>query len=142
MIPKVIHYCWFGGNTKNEMVLKCMESWKKYCPDYKVVEWNEDNFDVNMCRFTKEAYESKKWAFVSDVARLHILYNYGGVYLDTDIELKENIDEWLQYDGWFAFQYDNTIATGLGCASIKKNKIVKLLLDDYKNRRFWMIMVI
>lgn len=136
MIKKTIHYCWFGGNPKNEIILKCMESWKKYCPDYEIIEWNETNFDVNMNKFTEEAYKNHKWAFVSDVARLYIIYNYGGIYLDTDIELKDNLDEWLNYDGWFAFQYENTINTGLGLAGKKGNRIVKLLLDDYENRRF------
>ena len=82
---KVIHYCWFGGNPKSELILKCIDSWKKICPDYKIIEWNEDNFDVNCCLYVKEAYTAKKWAFVSDYCRFHVLYHYGGIYLDTDL---------------------------------------------------------
>ena len=86
-IPKVIHYCWFGGNPKSEIILKCISSWKKFCPEYQIVEWNEQNFDVNAIPFMRDAYRAKKWAFVSDVARLKILYEHGGIYMDTDVEL-------------------------------------------------------
>lgn len=79
MIPKILHYCWFGGNPKSELIEKCIESWKKYCPDFEIQEWNETNFDVQLCRYTEEAYEAKKWAFVSDVARLWVVYNRGGI---------------------------------------------------------------
>ena len=85
MIDKVIHYCWFGGNQKSDLINRCIESWKKYCPDYQIIEWNESNFDVNMFDYTRQAYKEKKYAFVSDVARLYVVYNYGGIYLDTDI---------------------------------------------------------
>ena len=84
MIPKKIHYCWFGGNPLPELAQKCIASWKKYCPDYEIVEWNETNFDINYCDYVREAYTAKKWAFVSDVARLYVLVNYGGIYMDTD----------------------------------------------------------
>ena len=87
MIPKVIHYCWFGGNTKPASVLKCIESWKKYCPDYEIREWNEENFPVGDNLYCKQAYEAKKWAFATDYARLVIVYNNGGIYLDTDVEV-------------------------------------------------------
>lgn len=99
MIEKVIHYCWFGGAEKNEIILTCIESWKKFCPDYKIIEWNENNFDINMCDFIKEAYENKKWVFVSDFVRLYVLYNYGGIYLDTDVELMDSLDEWENSNG-------------------------------------------
>ncbi len=95
MIPKVIHYIWFGKGKKNELIEGCMKSWKKYCPDYEIKEWNEDNFDINSNQYVKEAYDNKKWAFVSDYVRLYALYNEGGVYLDTDCELLGNIDEFL-----------------------------------------------
>ncbi len=87
MIPKIIHYIWFGGNPFPEKVQYCIDSWKKHLPDYKFVLWNEDTFDINSVPFTKQAYEHKKWAFVSDYVRLYALYNYGGWYLDTDIEV-------------------------------------------------------
>jgi len=93
MIPKVIHYCWFGRNPLPPLALKCIESWKKFLPDYEIKEWNEDNFDVNMIPYTKEAYEAKKYAFVSDYARFWILYHYGGLYFDTDVEVIRNMDD-------------------------------------------------
>lgn len=93
MIPKVIHYCWFGSNPLPELAQKCIASWKKYLPDYEIKEWNEDNFDVNIIPYTKEAYECKKYAFVSDYARFWILYKYGGLYFDTDVEVIKNMDD-------------------------------------------------
>lgn len=92
MIPKVIHYCWFGGNPLPESAYKCILSWEKFLPDYNIIEWNENNFDVNSIAYTAEAYKAKKYAFVSDYARFWILYNYGGIYFDTDVELIANID--------------------------------------------------
>lgn len=86
MIPKIIHYCWFGGNPLPEDAKKYIESWRKYCPGYEIKEWNESNFDINCCDYVREAYEAKKWAFVSDYARFYILYQYGGLYFDTDVE--------------------------------------------------------
>ena len=93
MIPKIIHYCWFGHNPLPELAQKCIASWKKYLPDYEIKEWNEDNFDVNIIPYTKEAYECKKYAFVSDYARFWILYKYGGLYFDTDVEVIKNMDD-------------------------------------------------
>lgn len=88
MMPKVIQYCWFGNSPLSELAQECITSWKKYCPEYEIKEWNESNFDVNCCDFVKEAYEMKKWAFVSDYARLKIIYEQGGIYLDTDVRIK------------------------------------------------------
>lgn len=93
MIPKVIHYCWFGRNPLPKLAKKCIESWKKYFPDYEIKEWNEDNFDVNIIPYTKEAYQAKKYAFVSDYARFWILYKYGGIYFDTDVEVLKPMDD-------------------------------------------------
>lgn len=101
-IPKIIHYCWFGGNILPDKVQKCIESWKRYCPDYKIICWNESNYDVNKIRYTKEAYKEKKWAFVSDYARLDIIYENGGIYLDTDVELICGMDILLQNDVFLA----------------------------------------
>jgi mannosyltransferase OCH1-like enzyme len=92
MIPKKIHYCWFGRNPLSELTLRCIQSWKKFLPDYEIIEWNEDNFDVNLIMFTKEAYENKKFAFVSDVCRLFVLNQFGGIYLDTDMEIIKELD--------------------------------------------------
>jgi len=93
MIPKVIHYCWFGGNPLPKSAQKCIASWKKYLPDYEIKEWNESNFDVNIIPYTAEAYKAKKYAFVSDYARFWILYKYGGLYFDTDVEVIKNMDD-------------------------------------------------
>lgn len=95
MIPKIIHYIWFGGNPFPEKVAYCIETWKKYLPDYEFKLWDENSFDVNTIRFTKEAYENKKWAFVSDYVRVYVLHNYGGIYLDTDIEVLRSLDDLL-----------------------------------------------
>ena len=137
MIDKVIHYCWFGGNQKSDLINRCIESWKKYCPDYQIIEWNESNFDVNMFDYTRQAYKEKKYAFVSDVARLYVVYNYGGIYLDTDIELKDSLDNFLGYDGWFNWESNLFIATGLGFGAQKGNKLVKDMLEDYKDKKFY-----
>lgn len=97
MIPKIIHYCWFGSNPLPDLAIKCIESWKHYCPDYEIKEWNEDNFDVNSIAYTKEAYNAKKYAFVSDYARFWILHKYGGLYFDTDVELIHPIDDIISH---------------------------------------------
>ena len=96
MIPKIIHYCWFGGNPLPDDAKKCIASWKKFFPDYEIKEWNEENYDLNSCPYVKEAYESKKWAFVSDYARFDILYKYGGLYFDTDVEVIKSFDDILK----------------------------------------------
>ena len=95
MIPKIIHYCWFGGNPLPEDAQKCIASWKKYLPGYEIKEWNESNFDVNCCPYVSEAYQAKKYAFVSDYVRVYALYNYGGIYLDTDVEVKKSFNNFL-----------------------------------------------
>lgn len=136
MIPKVINYCWFGGNPKPELIEKCIASWRKNCPDYEIIEWNESNYDVNKNTYMKEAYAAKKWAFVSDVARLDIIYNNGGVYLDTDVELFDTLDEWLKYDALFVFETGRYIATGLGFAAQKKNIALKYMLNCYYDLHF------
>ena len=133
---KVIHYCWFGKNPKSELIKKCIISWKNLCPDYKIIEWNEDNFNININNYVKEAYKAKKWAFVSDYARLWIIYNYGGVYLDTDVELLKKIDDLLKYDLFFACEDEKHINTGLGFGAKKNNKIIKKIMDDYENIHF------
>ncbi len=136
-IPKVIHYCWFGGNPLPDLAVKCIESWKKMCPDYEIKEWNEKNIDINKLNvYVRQAYANKKWAFVSDYIRLYIVYNYGGVYLDTDVELLKPIDQLLEHDGFFASEDNKVINTGLGFGASKKNEIVKIIMDDYDNIPF------
>ena len=138
MIPKVIHYCWFGGNPKPDLILKCLSSWSEMCPGYEIVEWNESNWDVEKYQFARDAYDSKKWAFVSDVARLDVLKTYGGIYLDTDIELREYdpFAPFLERDGLMAFETERTIATGLCFASCAGNPLLDALLEPYINKRF------
>ena len=106
MIPKIIHYCWFGRNPLPELALKCIASWKKYMPDYEIKEWNEDNFDVNIIPYTAEAYAQKKYAFVSDYARFWILYRYGGIYFDTDVEVIRPIDDIIARGNFMGFETD------------------------------------
>ena len=100
-IPKKIHYCWVGGTAKPKSVQYCIDSWKKYCPDYEIIEWNEDNYDFSKNRYMKEAYDNKKWGFVPDYARLDIIYQHGGIYMDTDVEMVANLDDLLEYEGFF-----------------------------------------
>ena len=92
-MEKIIHYCWFGGKPLPKLAKKCIKSWKKFLPDFEIREWNETNFDINITKFSKQAYDAKKWAFVSDVARIYALKNYGGIYFDTDMIVTKNIDE-------------------------------------------------
>lgn len=131
MIPKVIHYCWFGGNPIPEEYKKYIETWKKYCPDYEIKRWDETNFDLNSCAFVKEAYDAKKWAFVSDYARLKIIYDEGGIYLDIDVELIKNLDRFLVNKCFLAEETSGYINTGLGFGAEKGNIIVEKLLKEY-----------
>ena len=136
-IPKIIHYCWFGGNPLPEDALGCIESWKKFCPDYEIMEWNENNFPVDFNDYVKEAYEAKKWAFVSDVARLYALVNFGGVYMDTDVELIKPLDEILYYDAISGFESSGSVPTGLMAAK-KAHPFFERLLADYDGDHFIM----
>lgn len=136
MIPKVIHYCWFGKNEKSELINRCINSWRKYCPDYQIIEWNEDNFNINDCEYTRQAYLAGKWAFVSDYARLKILYENGGIYLDTDVELKQGLDELLEFDAWFSQDDIRYINTGLGFGASKGNILLKKMIDVRALRPF------
>lgn len=135
MIPKTIHYCWFGKNPKPALAEKCIKSWKKYCPDYQIIEWNEDNFDINSVRYVREAYEAKKWAFVTDYVRLWAIYNYGGVYMDTDVELVKKIDKYLVHEAFSGFESTAYVPTGL-MAGEKGNSFYADLLHYYDERTF------
>lgn len=136
MIPKTIHYCWFGKKTLSEKAQKCINSWKKYCPEYEIKCWNEDNFDINYNDYTKAAYYAKKWAYVSDVARLKILYEHGGIYLDTDVELIKPLDELLYNRAYMGSESTGSVNSGLGCGAEKGFHVIKSLLDDYVNMEF------
>ncbi len=135
-IPKVIHYCWFGKGKIPPLAEKCIESWKRYCPEYKIVCHNEDNFDITENRYAREAYEAGKWAFVSDYARLKVLYCEGGIYLDTDVELIKSPDGLIEENGYMGFDDSGLVATGLGFACEKGNKLVGAILKDYDDISF------
>lgn len=136
MIPKIIHYCWFGGNPKPEIIEKCIASWKEHCPDWEIREWNESNYDVNAHPYTKEAYEAKKWAFVSDLARLEIVYNCGGVYMDTDVELRSGLVHLLENDAFYVFESDININSGQGFGCIAGHYSLKAMIDIYRDIHF------
>lgn len=137
MIPNIIHYCWFGGNKKPALFEKCYKSWEKFCPGYQIIEWNEENFDRNSNPFVQTAYESQAWAFVSDYARLKIVYENGGIYLDTDVELLKNLD-FLRENGCFigVQQARHLCTTGLGFGAVKSNSVVKQMLEQYEDLIF------
>ena len=136
MIPKVIHYCWFGGNKLPELGEQCIASWKKYCPEYQIIEWNETNYDCLQSVYAREAYEEKKWAFISDYARLDIVYRYGGIYLDIDVELVQNLDSVINCSCFLATETTRMIGTGLGFGAEAGNINIKLMLDQYKDIHF------
>lgn len=134
-IPKIIHYCWFGGKEKPELVKRCIDSWKKNLIDYMFIEWNEQNFNVNENPYVKEAYMSGKYAFVSDYVRVHALYNMGGIYLDTDVEVFRSFDDLLHHDSFWGFEQENFIATStIGAAP--RNKLIEQFLESYSNKQF------
>jgi hypothetical protein len=135
MIPKIIHCVWIGGKPKSEMALKCIKSWKRVCPDYKLVEWNERNFDINSNTYCKQAYEKGKMAFVSDYIRMHALYNQGGVYMDTDVELIKPFNDFLKYPAFGGFEEVKYISTGILGAE-KGNRWIGAMLDQYEEREF------
>ena len=136
MIPKIIHYCWFGGNPKPEIIEKCMASWKKHCPDWEIIEWNESNYDVNANPYTREAYEAKKWAFVTDVVRLEIVNRYGGVYMDTDVELLEGIDSFAEHKAFYFFETDRNVNSGLGFGAEAGHETLGAMLSFYEGKHF------
>lgn len=139
MIPKVIHYCWFGKNPKSKLIKKCIESWKKHCPDYEIIEWNENNYETDNIYF-QQAYSAKKWAFAADFARLDIIYRNGGIYLDTDVELLKSLDDLLAYPCYVGTEKgihgDGIINTGLGFGAEPQNEMVKAMLDEYRKISF------
>lgn len=135
-IPKIIHYCWFGGNPLPESAAACMESWKRFCPDYEIRRWDEGNFDYTRLRYTREAYEQKKWAFVTDVARLEILSRQGGIYLDTDVELLKPLDELLEHRAFMGFEGGRQVNTGLGFGAEPGHPMILGNLQMYEDMEF------
>ena len=150
MIPKKIHYCWFGRGKRPKLAKKCIKSWKKYCPDYEIIEWNEDNFDVNINDYTKWCYENKKYAFLSDYVRLVVVYQNGGIYFDTDVELLRNPDFLLKNQAFFGFETDGnevsnsdkadvnsglaygSVASGLAYGSVASGLALKAMIEEYE----------
>ena len=135
MIPKLIHYCWFSGEPFDETTKKCIESWEKYCPDYEIRECNTLNFDTEINDFVKEAFKSRKWAFVADYARLYLLQKYGGIYLDGDVELKRNLDGFLDKPAFIGQERAGWISAGLIGAE-QNNDFINICLEYYKDRHF------
>lgn len=136
MIPKIIHYCWFGKGEKPESAQRCIDSWKRFCPDFEIREWNEDNCDYLAMPFTAEAYEKEKYAFVSDVMRLVVLENHGGVYFDTDVELIKDISPLLSDEGFIGFENDMYVASGLTIASVPHHPVIQAMIEEYKVLHF------
>ena len=131
MIPKTIHYCWFGRGEKPKLAQKCIASWQKLLPDYELIEWNEDNYDVNATPYTRYCYENRKWAFLSDYVRLDVVYRYGGLYFDTDVEVIAPFDDLLEREAFFAFENDEHVATGLGFGAEQNSRYLRAMMDQY-----------
>lgn len=136
MIPKIIHYCWFGRGEKPELAKKCIASWKKFCPDFEIREWNEDNCDYLAMPFMAEAYAAKKYAFVSDVMRLVVLEQYGGVYFDTDVEVVRDISPLLNDEGFIGFENNRFVNSGQVMAAVPHQPIVQAMIDEYKKLHY------
>ena len=156
MIPKIIHYCWFGGGPMPELAFRCMESWKEMLPGYEIRRWDENSFDCNICDYVKEAYGRKKWAFVSDYARFYVLEKYGGLYFDTDLELIRPIDDIVNSGSFIATEsryyprrdsllwggkkgsngMGNALNPGLGIGAMPHDPMIKEILDNYNKDHF------
>jgi len=134
-IPKIIHYCWLGRNEYPELVRRCLASWREKLKDYEIKCWNEDNFDVNICQYTREAYYAKKYAYVSDYIRVYVLYHEGGIYLDTDVEVLKDFDELLDNRAFAGFETRRYLGTGI-LGSRKGNPFFRELLEYYTNKPF------
>lgn len=149
MIPKIIHYCWFGGNPLPDDVKQCIESWKRYCPDYEIKRWDETNYDINKCQYMADAYKEKKWAFVSDYCRLDVVHEYGGLYMDTDVEIIKSFDSLLEEEMFCGFEsrdpvgykkgqdIEKSVALGLGYGAEKGHPYLKEMLDLYLELSFY-----
>ena len=149
MIPKIIHYCWFGGAPLSSLALKCIASWRKYCPDYEIVRWDETNYDIRKCKYMSDAYDERKWAFVSDYCRLDVIYEFGGIYLDTDVELIKSLDGLLKerlFCGWESrdpnarylyMNLEQSVNFGLGYGAESKHPILGEMLALYDSLNFY-----
>ncbi len=149
MIPKILHYCWFGGKPEPEYVKKCIASWKRFMPEYKIIRWDENNYDTNKCKYMADAYKEKKWAFVSDYARLDVIYQFGGIYLDTDVEVLKSFNSLLKENMFCGFESRDPIGykknlpiefsvnLGLGYGAEKGHPLLMEMMDLYKNLNFY-----
>ncbi len=134
-IPKIIHYCWLGKSEKPEFFKKCIASWHQFMPDYEIIEWTEDNFDINCCNYVKDAYRSKKWAYVTDYIRLWCLEKYGGIYLDTDVQIIKSFDRFLQYRAFTSHETDELFLSAVIGAE-PDHPWIKLLFKYYETAKF------
>lgn len=130
-IPKTIHYCWFGRGEKSKLAKRCIASWEKYCPDYKIIEWNEDNFNISYNEYTKYCYNNKKYAFLSDYVRLLVVEKYGGIYFDTDVEVIKALEDIESNEVFLGFENENYVNTGIGFGGIAHHPVLKALLKQY-----------
>lgn len=137
MIPRKIHYCWFGGAPLSNMAQKCIASWEKYCPDYEIIRWDESNYDINKCQYMRQAYEEKKWGFVPDYARVDIVNQYGGIYMDTDVELIKPLDDILECSMYCGFENDTKTNFGLGFGAEPGHPLLHLILERYETLSFY-----
>ena len=141
-IPKIIHYCWLGGNPKHESVLKCIDSWRTYCPDYEIREWNESNLDISMNKYTRQAYDAKAWGFVPDYLRLWIVYTHGGIYLDTDVQIVRSFDPLLEHAAFCGFEQGTAdqdgsyVNFGQGFGAEAGNPVIGEHMKLYETLRF------
>lgn len=131
MIPKKIHYCWFGRGEKPKLAKKCIASWKKYCPDYEIIEWNEDNFNLDYNGYTRYCYDNRKWAFLSDFVRLVVVAEHGGIYFDADVELLKKPDELLHYEAFYGFENNQNINTGQGFGAVTGHPTIEAMKAQY-----------
>lgn len=136
LIPKKIHYMWFGSKTLPKALQKCVESWEKLCPDYEIIRWDESNYDLNTNPYMKRAYELKQWGFIPDYARLDILFQHGGIYLDTDVELIRNLDELLYQSAFTSTEKWRVVNIGGCTGAVPKHPAIKSILDFRENVKF------
>ncbi|MEK3881798.1 glycosyltransferase [Paenibacillus sp. PL2-23] len=134
-IPRIIHYCWFGRGEKPKLMVNCIKSWSRHLPDYELMEWNEDNFDISCSRYVSEAYAARKFAFVSDYVRLHALYHHGGIYMDTDVEVLRSLNPLLQHEAFTGFEDEQFLQSGT-MGAMPQHPWIAMLLKDYEGRAF------
>ena len=136
LIPHAIHYCWFGGSSLPERLVQCVVSWRALCPGYEIIRWDETNYDVTRIPYMKEAYQAEKWAFVSDYARLDVVYRHGGIYLDTDVEVLKPLDDLCHHEMFVGFESNRQVAFGLGFGAVKGHPVLRQLLERYAQEAF------